>query len=118
MSEEQEEVATVLDTTLRRLVIATVVLYLAMIGTGYYVYTVAQGNTEGLCALRNDAQSRVDQTELFLKENPKGIPGVSLQQLKRSTENSKRTVQALKSVRCPPPPAIVPVEKTATWLGF
>ena len=112
------ETATVLRKTLRLLVIATVLLYLAVFGTGYYVYTIAQSNTKGLCALRTDAESRVDQSKQFLKEHPQGIPGISAEQLKRSTDNSKRTIAALESVRCPPPPDLNVPEKTAAWLGF
>ena len=87
---------------LRFLVIATVVLYLGMVGVGFYTHNIAVNNTSGLCALRADAERRVDAGDDFLKDNPKGIPGISVEQLRRSIANSQRTVEALKEVSCPP----------------
>lgn len=72
-----------------------------MAATVYYTYTTSQKNQTGLCAMRADAQERIDQSADFLKENPNGIPGISAEQLKRSTANSIRTRDALKDLDCP-----------------
>jgi hypothetical protein len=92
--------------TLRILVIATIILYLIIGGLAIYSFSLSKANTRGLCALRADAQDRIDQSEAFLKEHPKGIPGISVQQLQRSTDNSRRTAKSLKGLTCPPPEVI------------
>lgn len=97
------ETAETLRQTLRRLVFATFVLYIVIFGVVYYIYTVSQSNTKGLCAIRNDSEARVQQSKKFLKEHPNGIPGISSEQLKRSVDTSGRTVRALADIHCPPP---------------
>lgn len=86
--------------TVRALIILAVV-GLTMAGTVGYVAWTTDNNREALCAVRADAENRVEQTKQFLEENPNGIPGISPEQLKRSTENSVRTAEAIQGVSCP-----------------
>ncbi len=67
-----------------------------------YVYYTSGNNRDALCALRHDSERRVQLAEEFLEENPEGIPGVSIDSLRRSTNNAKETVESLSSLKCPP----------------
>lgn len=91
---------------LRRLVIATALLYLLLIGVAYYIYNVAQNTTEGVCAFRNDVQARVDGGKQFLIDNPKGTKEISVDVIKNSIANGERSVKSLSKVKCPPPPQL------------
>lgn len=84
-----------------KLLIAFAFLGLTSAALGLYVAHVATENKKGLCALRTDAEDRINQTQDFIKEHPDGIPGISIAQLKRSTNNSVRTFMALEEVDCP-----------------
>lgn len=93
-----------IDMRLRRffnkLLIAFALLGLTSAALGLYVSHVATENKKGLCALRDDAEDRIAQTKEFIAQHPDGIPGISIAQLKRSTNNSVRTADALKGVDC------------------
>jgi len=91
---------------LRRFFIKVLIMF-ALLGltsaaTAVYVWNIGQNNRDGLCALRADAERRINQTDEFIKENPEGVAGISLEQLERSKENSVRTRDALKDLHCPP----------------
>jgi hypothetical protein len=103
-----------LRTALRRLVVATVAVYVALAGVGGYVFV--QGNhqqaviestvdstTKALCTFVNDLESRVRTSQAFLKENPDGIPGIPVKILRDSIRNQQRTIDALSVLECPPP---------------
>lgn len=96
--------AEVLRRSLRRLVISTIVLYLALGGVIFYIYTVAQNTTEGVCAFRNDVEARVDASKQYLIDHPKGTRDISVDILKNTIANGQRSVKALSKVSCPPPP--------------
>lgn len=94
------ESAAAIKKSLRGLVIATIILYLAMLGIAGYAWWTAHKNAEALCAVREDQERRVTASLQFLADNPDGIPGISAAQIKTSIENSKRTVEALSGVNC------------------
>lgn len=98
----------VLTTSLHRLVFATVVLYVLWLAVGFYVYQLSASNTDGLCAFRNDTLARIEQSEQYLREHPFGTKAIPRNILEISIANSKRTADALSSVKCPPPPQINP----------
>lgn len=107
MSEPEKPVRTtaeVLRRSLRRLVIATVTLYLLLGGIVYYVYGVARDNTDGLCAFRNDVSQRVEQSKQFLIDHPEGIGEITPDILKATIAQGQQTVKALAGITCPPPP--------------
>lgn len=58
-------------------------------------------NTLALCALRNDLQDRVDQSEGFLKTNPNGFAGIPAATIRTTVSGQQRTILALSIVRCP-----------------
>lgn len=85
-----------------RVLVIFAVLGLTVSATAYFTYNTADESKEGLCALRNDAERRVILGDQFLKDNPNGIPGISIDSLRRSVRNSKETVKSLSSLSCPP----------------
>lgn len=86
--------------TLRWLVVATIVVYIAS-GT---VAIIAQHNAHNahtaLCALRADVERRAASTRVFLREHPEGIPGIPVATLRASEETAMRTVRALSMLDC------------------
>lgn len=72
--------------------------------TAYYVYQISKDNQAGLCAIRHDSERRVALGDKFLKEHPNGFAGISVDSLKRSTNNAKETVRSLAELDCPPLP--------------
>ena len=95
-----------IDDRLRRFFIKVLVMFTFLGLTcgvlGYFVAKTSKENTVGLCAIRKDAEQRIAQSKQFLKENPTGIPGISREQLERSTNNSVRTEKALSHLDCDP----------------
>lgn len=60
-----------------------------------------QSNTKALCAFRADLQSRVTSGNKFLKDHPKGIPGISPTLIRTSIKNEQSTINSLSSLVCP-----------------
>ena len=100
-----------LQRTLRALVIATVVMYVALAGLGLYVYVSGNNQraaladtvnttTMALCALRPDLETRVASSERFLEENPSGVPGIPAKLIQDNIRNQQRTVDALSGLSC------------------
>lgn len=109
MSLDRSDVAAQIFRRLNILIITTVILFVALLGMGVYVYSVTRNNTRALCAIKLDATRRVSETQEFLKEHPEGIPGLEPEILKRGIDTAKAQVKALSDVSCPPP-TIVPRE--------
>jgi hypothetical protein len=86
--------------TLRGLVIATLVLYLVMVGLGLYVLKTSNSATKALCSVRLESQKRVEEGSVFLKEHPNGFAGIAPGNLKRSIRDSQDTVDALSGLDC------------------
>lgn len=84
-----------------RVLVIFAILGFTVAGSVYYVYTTSGNNQDALCALRHDSERRVALGEEFLKENPNGIPGVSVDSLRRSINNAKETMRSLSSLNCP-----------------
>ena len=86
--------------------VLSLALFLMVIGGGVY-FAVSQ-STEGsetheaICALAEDLERRTESARIFLKEHPKGLPGIATaDQLRESTKNQERTLLALSVVSCP-----------------
>lgn len=105
-------VGDVLRRTLRRLVFATVVLYLFLAGLVAFVWVdgmsqraeirnVALTTNTALCTLRHDLEKRIETSQQFLEENPNGIPGFSAEVIEQSIANQQDTIEALEVLRCP-----------------
>jgi hypothetical protein len=57
----------------------------------------------GVCRLKDDLQTRVANSEAFLRAHPSGIPGISAKQIKVSIDGQKRTIRSLRVIGpCPP----------------
>lgn len=95
-----------------KVIVIFAILGLTVSATAYYTLNSAQDSKAGLCAIREDSEQRVHLGEEFLKENPKGIPGISAESLDRSIANSKQTLLSLSFLSCPPldPPPPIPKE--------
>jgi len=107
-----------LKRALRNLTIATVVVYLVIIGAGLLALHDRDvqrgelrkviGRTEdialtanvALCALRHDLELRVEESVQFLEENPDGIPGISEETVAQSIANQRATIAALSGLSC------------------
>jgi cytochrome c-type biogenesis protein CcmH/NrfG len=61
---------------------------------------VATETHDSLCALKSDLQKRYVAGTKFLKENPKGIPGISAAQIKQSLSNQESTLLSLEPLDC------------------
>lgn len=86
--------------TLRRLVLATVVLYLALGGIALKSAMDSHSTHSALCTLRGDLQVRVTSSLKFLSDNPRGLPGIPVQVIRDSIANQQRTILALDSLNC------------------
>jgi hypothetical protein len=85
--------------------VLSLVLLLAM--GGVIVFVVANKSNEGsethaaVCALTEDLEQRTDSARDFLRTHPQGLPGIaSASQLRESTHNQERTLEALSAVSC------------------
>lgn len=56
---------------------------------------------EAFCIFKHDLIIRARTTEAFLKENPKGIPGIPVSVLRTSLANQQATINSLKTLKCP-----------------
>lgn len=94
---------------LRRQTIQTVamtVLALALIVAVVVVSVRLSNINKALCTFKNDLISRKVQSQEFLKDHPHGAFGFSPAQIQQGIDNYKRTIDALRSVSCPPPPTV------------
>jgi uncharacterized protein HemX len=109
--EESNKAQGELQKALKRLVMATVALYVALAAIGAYFYhtdqvqeralaRTASETATALCTLRRDLEDRVANTREFLRENPEGTPGLPAQFIKTSIENQQRTIDALGNLDC------------------
>jgi hypothetical protein len=100
MQAKAKRVADPVIRTLRRLVIATVVVYIVVGGIAYLTHKEAEKANNALCALREDIAKRVIQGQSFLLTHPQGFAGISAGALKLSIENERRTLDSLAGLPC------------------
>lgn len=88
--------------TLRGLVIATIILYVALASVAGYSYITSNDNRIAVCRLRDDLSRRVDSSKEFLIHHPKGLPrlGVTRTDILKEIHNQERTLNALSVVSC------------------
>jgi hypothetical protein len=82
------------------LTIATVALFLSVAGISVYFYIDASHSRQALCTLRGDLEQRVQSSRDFLRDHPKGIPGIPIATIKQGIDNQQRTIDALSSLSC------------------
>lgn len=101
-----------------------VIGYLVIVGVVFYLYHAQQTASDsthqlaaqaaraaklgvrthtGVCRLKDDLQTRVANSEAFLRAHPDGIPGISAKQIQLSVDGQKRTITSLRVIGpCPP----------------
>lgn len=122
---EEQTIGESIKESLRRLTIVTVILSLSLLGVvvamglGFQAKSndvakqnvkiervandaakAAKNANKALCALKTDAQSRVDTSVQFLKDHPKGAFGFSPAFIQQQIVNSKKSVKTLSIVDC------------------
>jgi hypothetical protein len=84
--------------------VISVALFVVVVAGGAYLLTHKSNEGsethEAICALTSDLESRTQGTRLFLREHPKGIPGIPVSTLRESLQNQERTIDALSVVAC------------------
>lgn len=102
MTDQELSIAEELKTGLRRLTIATVVLFVVILGVGVKVWLVGTASNDALCAYRVDLQARVTQATEYLKDHPNGSKalGVTRQQLLVNISNQQRVISAFSGLSC------------------
>jgi hypothetical protein len=107
------DIASTLHRQLKRLMVATVILYLALVALGVVAWrdsahkrhdlqVVATQTNTALCTLRHDLADRVRASEDFLINHPAGIPGVPAATIRTNLNGQRRTVAALSNLHCAP----------------
>lgn len=81
-------------------VIASILALVISLFANAAIYNVSNNNREALCALRSDVQKRHDNGVQFLKQHPRGIPGIDADAIKVSLKNQQATLDALSGLDC------------------
>lgn len=79
---------------------ATVILALGLGGLTGWSWVQSQKNTEALCALHDQSYLRAEANAKFLTENPKGIPGIKVEDIQASINQSRAVVRSLSELNC------------------
>lgn len=95
-----KSVADELRISLRRLAIATVLLYIVIAGLALKIYEDGQNTSKALCSYREDLIQRTVASFQFLKDHPQGIPNVPTKTLLDSLSNQQRAIIALRDLNC------------------
>lgn len=109
MTNSGREIELDLRRTLRRLIYATVVLYVGLLVTGFFLWRIVVTNADtagraasALCALRADLDQRVQSGAAFLIAHPGGAFGISAASIRQSLDSQRRTIATLANLNCPP----------------
>lgn len=86
--------------TLRRLIVATVVLYLLTMGAAVYVYLESQVNRNALCTFRANLEDQVAQSTNFLADHPAGVPGITPAVIQQGIQKQVIAINSLSSLSC------------------
>lgn len=89
-----------LQAGLRRLAIATCIMFLAGVGVSVYFYLGARENRRALCTFVGDLELRVNRTEAFLDKHPQGFGGITAPELRLSVSNMRRTIRSMNNLNC------------------
>jgi hypothetical protein len=66
-------------------------------------HRLAARTNASLCTLRGDLEQRAAASEAFLRAHPHGIPGIPAGTLRQSIAGQRRTIDALRRLRCAVP---------------
>lgn len=98
ISEKASSTAKDLRSQLRTLVGTTILLWGVIAFLVWWIWSQSQSNTHALCAIRIEAQNRVEEGQAYLKEHPTGALGLSRAQIQQSIKSSVDTVNALHNL--------------------
>lgn len=98
---EKKETAATLRASLRRLALATVVLYIALGGLALKSYLDGRRTNSVLCTYRTDLTARVIASTKYLQEHPNGAPGIPAKTIIDGIANQQRAIVAFKDLNCP-----------------
>lgn len=89
-----------LKKSLRILVVATILLYIVL--SVFIIVTRVGSNKQGkaLCALKQDNDKRIIQSQDFILKHPEGFAGISVVEIQRSISNDLITAKALSVLSC------------------
>lgn len=62
----------------------------------------AEQSARALCNIRNTYAQSIRSTREFLKDHPKGIPGIPNSVLLKGIADNQKRIKALSDVDCPP----------------
>lgn len=101
-AEDAQSLVKEIRVSLRALVIATVVLFVAVAAVAVYSYKVSDNNRQAVCNLRVDLERRVQASEDFLHDHPDAIEklGFTPAQIQKEIDGQQRTLAALSVVSC------------------
>lgn len=90
------------------LVGATLLLYVGMILVAALLYTSNRNRAQdgrdahkAICLLVQNLETRVSDSQEFLRHHPNGIPGISRSDINRSIQGQQSTINALRKADCP-----------------
>lgn len=100
MSTDHPDIAEQLLRGQRRQTRAIVLVFLALVLLGGYVWRQQARTNKALCTLQADLVQRVQSETDFITKHPHGIPGVSVASIRASITGQERTIQALAPLQC------------------
>jgi hypothetical protein len=81
------------------LIVAVAALLVSLYGN-VTLWIVVKNNRESLCSLVADIRTRHDAGAKFLKEHPKGTPGIPASAIRQSVKNQEASLKALSDLDC------------------
>lgn len=84
----------------KKVIGATILIFCVSIGGVIYTAINQKSNRDALCALRINLETELARSQKFLKEHPKGIPGVPVSLLLSGNADAKRSIEALGDLDC------------------
>jgi hypothetical protein len=97
---DRESIIEPIRKTQRRQTRAMVASFVLIALLGGYVAKGATETVDSLCALRTDLEVQVQASEDFLRDHPKGIPGITPGTIQLGIERQRHTITALSPLSC------------------
>lgn len=76
------------------------VISIVVVFAVYKIDTEASNTRHALCTFRGDLERRVQSSRDFLRDHPKGIPGIPSVTIRTGITNQQRTIDALQDLEC------------------
>jgi hypothetical protein len=85
---------------LNQLLVATVVLYIAVIIVAVLALSQASGVHAALCSFKGGLQNQVSSQDEFLKKHPRGVGGISAGDIRLGMKRQQHTIDSLSDLKC------------------